>query len=360
MAKFLRKEVKKKSHFLRNMVIYVILMSALIGVGLYYFWYFIAAYEASLPAGTLAAYEEGRMQKDFQEYLANYAENHTTPFQTQDEMYAYIMNQLDLSAMKLRKDAAASTDETPVYAVRVDKERVGSVSLNRVALGGKSFGMRGYAVGQISYDYNPIASSTYSVTVPKDAYVSVNGIRLSAENSAVQNVPSKYVMLTEEYQQFEDVKYTFSYVGTPNLVVSGRSDCTYEMTETVPGEFFVQEHGNLSNYEGIEQEAKNFVQDYVVYLSGSGSYGQVLTHLLPDTSFRERVVSTIGGSLWAKGVTYGIQNFELESVTPWGEGTIVTCHYQISYQDGDVFNGNMYILFVRRDNAWRVFNIEMF
>lgn len=359
MAKFLRKE-EKKSHFLRNMVIYSFFMAALIGVGLYFFWHFIAAYEASLPNAVLAEYENDRLQRDFQNYLSEYAKTRSTAFQSEEELYEIALGDLNLSGMKLKKDAQASSDEIPAYAVRLDKDRIGTVTLKRMALDGMSFGMRGYAVDQVSFDYDPIRSGTCIVTAPKEAQISVNGVLLTGENAEVVNVRSIFSQLTEGYLEIEDVKYAFPYVGTPNLTASGKSDCTYPMESTSSGVYVVKEHGNVSAYEGLEQEAKNFVQDYVVYLSGSGSYGQVLTHILPDTSFRERIVSTIGGSLWAKGVTYGIQNFEMESVTPWGDGVIVTCHYQISYQDGDVFNGNMYILYVRSDNAWRVFNIEMF
>lgn len=223
--------------------------------------------------------------------------------------------------------------------------------------------------------YYPPLTSDYRIVAPADAAVTVNGVRLTAENAGMETLPPG----GGEFEMFEGVEdrlpFVFASLGRTAWTVEGLVAAP-EVTATSPAGAALTGtcSGNVWDFPSepagkpdaaLAAEQKDLIMAcfdaHVAYLGNrngtmENNYARFIAYLLPDGEAMDQAVRARGSIIWAKGLKthpdaslgevlrYGADCFTAQvDFTPEGE------------PDG-VLHSNIYI-FVRSDGAWKVLRI---
>lgn len=172
---------KEGNNFLRGMGIYISIFAVLAISVLTFLWFFMAAYEKSLPENALTAYTSDGGAFLLKEAAAQSGED------TEKLDYLYSLK-LDGKTITCRKKTGEYSVAAPVYSVCVGGEAYFTLELEK----GKSlgFGMNEWVVKSLTADeaYFVTEVHTLSVVVPSNAVVTVNGQKLGGEYIVRQNI----------------------------------------------------------------------------------------------------------------------------------------------------------------------------
>lgn len=178
------KPERKKSRFGLAFGIYTAVLALVLIAACVVLWFYVGAYEATRPESVMA--EFARLANE--EYWADAVEGAfnvgETPFENRDEL----MDELCMSVIRdndlvWREDDGYSADNM-VYMVSAGGTDICRVTLGEVAENGDAgFGFTYLEVTRVELLASFTSPETHeiTITVPKDAVVSVNGVQLTDE-----------------------------------------------------------------------------------------------------------------------------------------------------------------------------------
>lgn len=178
------KPERKKSRFGLAFGIYTAVLALVLIAACVVLWFYVGAYEATRPESVMA--EFARLANE--EYWADAVEGAfnvgETPFENRDEL----MDELCMSVIRdndlvWREDDGYSADNM-VYMVSAGGTDICRVTLGEVAENGDAgFGFTYLEVTRVELLASFTSPETHeiTITVPKDAVVSVNGVQLADE-----------------------------------------------------------------------------------------------------------------------------------------------------------------------------------
>lgn len=362
MGKYSRVEPKRKKHgkyrFPIFMIIYTMILVSVITVGLTALWKFVYAYEKSLPNGVIEVYETNVMKNEYESEIRKYAESLKTPFQSGDDILELL--EYDTEALNLKKDTAESTDN-PVYIIRLGKKTIGRVFCRRENLPFPDFGFKACQIDHSEWKLSDdIEGSIYQISAPQEAIVCVNGIVLDEGNCSVELKKVPASLLSQGLDELSENQYSFTYYGVPEVTVKDSAELEFTCSEMSAHSFAVDATIRPETCTELAEYAENFVRDYLAYTSNAGGAYTVLQYLIKDTSMYNRIAGSLDGMRWVLGVTAQISDLKVDHFTPYGEAVMCEAHYNLTDLDENTVAANMRLLLVQQENAWKVYNIEMF
>lgn len=230
-----------------------------------------------------------------------------------------------------------------------------------------------YNVGSAFY-YPPL-TDTYRITAPADAAVTVNGVRLTAENAASQTLPPD----GGEFEMFEGVEdrlpFAFASLGRTAWTVEGLvAEPEVAAVSAAGAALTGTRNGNEWDFPSepagkpdaaLAAEQKDLIMAcfdaHVAYLGNrngtmENNYARFIAYLLPDGEAMDQAVRARGSIIWAKGLKTH-PDAHLEEVLRYGADCFTA---QVDFtpegEPDGVLHSNIYI-FVRSGGAWKVLRI---
>ena len=357
-GRYLKPTQKKKHGFLIGMGIYALVFLILTGVGLYFLWDFMDAYEVSRPENTMDAYmaqlDTDAVFAGSGELLAQVDQN----VQDEQAFRACIGNTIDLGVSYARKTSEC-TEEKAVYVLRCGGKVIGRVEL--VPQGETRYGFTPWAVGSDSFDLSHLLGTSQSITVPHDYQVYADSTLL--DESYITETGIHYEALEDFYGDYE-LPYMVTYTTAPIL-----GQPTFSVVDPEGYDVIIDENVDLNEVlynctqeelEDLDTFTQDFIKKYARYLSStSASRGvrlsEVKTVLLKGSDLMKRVNNAYDGL--AFGQTDGIkfQSIDINSAINIGSDRYicdVTYVVDIKGRDGTVTTvNNARVVYVRTDSG---------
>lgn len=339
----------KKKRFGKALAIYAAALVVLIGAGLAFLWQYLDAYERSLPNGVVEAYERDTLHEDYRETLSAYADSHANPFQSREEILAWLDDALEEDTLRLRKSSASGD---PVYSIRLGGREIGRLYLTMKEEG--RFGFNVCAMDRTEWNLPEGLETVWKVTAPEEAQVLVNGIVLSEQTGECSLVPTDRDAMIQSLQPVNDCVYTFRYFGAPEFTVAESTDRMYTLTESSETERSVTAvcSGELS--AEITDFAEEFAEVYVLYTAAKKPFSRLAEYLVPDSPLHDWILISVGTRKDVRTGSTVLDDLTVDNIVPYGDGVLCDVHYQITDYRRNVFHVNLQLLLVSVDGQWLV------
>lgn len=345
--------------FWKNLSIYCLLLSLLIGGGLFTLWRYLECYEASQPGPVVKQYQAGQMRQDYDTCLSEAAASMQADFQSVEEVEAFLHSKLDALPLQLHRESLRREEMESGYSLWAGPERLGEVKLIYEDQGFFSFGRKKCSRAVIEPSFAGLAGTRYTVTAPDGAQIHANGVLLTSQNAQMQENARETSELTKGYDAPAQWQYTFAYYGKPQITVTPDDTFNYHL-ESAGESYVFTETCRWETSDVFVNQCEGFIRAYVAYGCKAGPYGAVLQYLIPETELYDRIVSSVHGAHWANGVKPGIRNYSVETIYPYGSAVICDTHYSLDYTNGSSYHANMRLMFTRTADGWKIRNIEMY
>ena len=285
--------------FVRGMVIYAVVFLTVLAIGLAVFWSYMKAYENSRPHIAINSYLEALTEEyivDLSQDLINQVDHN---IQTEEQCRAFLLNAIDdISYAKKSKEC---TDTRQVFVLRTGETVIGEFSIVQQNAG--EFGFAPWAFEHESFDLSVLnpAAHGYTVTVPFDHKVWINGIALDESYVTEPWVPYEAI---EEYYDEYDLPYRVTYA-IPYLI--GKIEPV--VTDAYGNEVTFDDHTDWTPYfhnclaeetEELNELTEIFVNRYVAFTGSrkntrENNYWRVLKYVVRGSDFALRLEAAVEG-----------------------------------------------------------------
>ncbi len=254
---------KKISGFLLGMIIYVWLLVSFGAVALWLLRDYLVEYENSVPSNYLEEYVTDLREQGLTKAGLKALNIVDGKIQSQEEAKAWAENLL--AEASFPRIVNRSGPEVKVYSVRVDGQELGTVTFSAAET--DRFGMTEWKLTEEKYDFSSYLQS-FSVTVPADYRVVVNGVTLNRSYIIDKAVPYEY--LSECYEHFDGLPYMVSYesgswLGEVEIQVLN-ADGDPVAVEDLREELFLDNCGEELRAR-VEKFVPEFVERYIFFSS---------------------------------------------------------------------------------------------
>ena len=230
-----------------------------------------------------------------------------------------------------------------------------------------------YSAGS-SYYYPPLTESC-RITAPADAAVTVNGVRVTAENAAMETLPPE----DNEFEMFEGIEdrlpFAFENLGRTVWTVDGLVAEPEVAAVSAAGTALTGERdGNAWDFPSepagkpdaaLAAEQKDLIMAcfdaHVAYLGNrngtmENNYARFIAYLLPDGEAMDQAVRARGSIIWAKGLKTHPDASLGEVLRYHADCFTAQVDFTPEGEPDGVLHSNIYI-FVRSGGAWKVLRI---
>lgn len=290
---------KRVSPFWIGAAVYGVAALALIGIGLSYFWSFLSAYEASRPRNTVNGYMETLNAQHVldlagQELLSRVDGRLRDEEACRAQVLAALQGEFTCA-----KNISQSTEDVPVYALRLGSRVVGSFRMEQV--GEPSWGFTPWEVTGEEFDLSFLLKEGVSVTAPEDYTVLVNGVPLTRDCVAEEIPYPELAEFSDSYTLPTMVRYEVGpLLGEAQVVMTDR-DGVPVATETDTKAFL----SNCSDgeKERLERTIRTFVAAYVNYTTRNeedltASLQALKRLMIPQGALAKRMQGAISSLSW--------------------------------------------------------------
>lgn len=305
---------KKKSRFWLVLAICSLVFLLLVGAGLFWFWDFMEAFEASRPQNAIQSYMADVTPEMIAQWEGAIPESIDQNIQSQEAVRKNIVESMDV--ITYAKNTKLSTEEKMVYMLISRGKTVGQVAMTVVRT--DEYGFEYWSVTEKSCDFSHLVGKTASITVPEDYTVYANGVAL--DESYITESDIHYTSVEDYYAKY-DLPTMRTYTAGP---VMGKVTLTVTDTDGVPVEITKDTNMDkfLKNCTQQEEEAltefvKGFAHKYTAYTSVTGgqnamesNYVALAAYMVPGGKLIQRMREAIEGLVWVTD-----RNASVRSVT---------------------------------------------
>ncbi len=262
------------SRFWKIYFIAVSVTACLLACGFSVFYRFMASYEESQPQYAVMEYADQISSTHFSSLIREALPKELSPYETEDSVHKTYTDTLDEieGTISARKNYLSYSSSKPVFYIMKGDTEIAEVTLEKAPNG--AFGMDRWHVCDahvILDDWAP-QKTTYSLYVPTDAALVVNGITVPSEHASETALPYGYRSTYEPDAEASWVLYRIEGLyGVPSVVadyngeacpvqISGKdifclypASCTKTYKVTVPTEASVTANGVLLADDMITQ-----------------------------------------------------------------------------------------------------------
>ena len=320
-----RKRKQKKRIFPWVMGIYAAIFLIAVAFGLNYLYRYLQSYEQSLPYNTTDAYLQALTPDYICQKASDVLEKVDSSIQTEQEALAVMKEALSepITFFKRVKD---STDTKLVYTLRCGKQTIGSFEIEPASEDNQGF--YAWVVTKESFDLSYLLQDGFSVTVPHDATVSVNGKQLNEQHITESGI--LYSTLKDFYNDYSGLPtmttYTVGqYLGTATTEVKNASGNLIE-----PNEDQVIYTDNCTDEEktALDSIANNFLTAYIHFTSQTnndinGNLQRACNHTVSGGSLEKRLRDAARGLNWVTDRHVVIKSIDIGQYVSIGNGKYI-------------------------------------
>lgn len=345
----------KKHIFLWFIVIYagVILLAMAIGFNILYG--FLRGYEHSLPYHTTDTYLEELTIDHICSKADDILDQIDTSVQTSEEALAQMKQALS-DPITFYKSIRVSTDDKLVYILRCGNKTIGSFEIEPTPEGSQS--SNAWIVTKESFDLSFLLQEGFSVTVPHDAVVTVNGKTLTEESITATDIP--YESIKDFYSSYDlptMTTYTVgSYIGQLETVVTDPLGQPLDLSAD-PKAFL----DNCTDAEKLDLNdiVSSFITSYIHFTSQTGNdlngnLQRLCSHVVPGGSLEKRMRDAARGLQWVTDRRVIIESIEINQYISIGNGRYicnVTYVVNTNYISGNIQSQSQLSLVIAQTDA---------
>ncbi len=315
-----------KHPLLLGMLLYAVIFFIALGVGLRYFWDFIAAYEASRTENVIDAYVAQLTAEDIADGCDGLIAQVDRNLQTEEECRNVILNSLE-DTITYAKKSSESTDTRMVYALRCGSKLVGQISLNAVEV--DEFGFSRWEAGEAEFDLSFLLVEGISVTVPEDFGVLVNGKLLGEEYIVTRDVHYEALeTFYGDYQLPTMVTYETGWsLGTVSLETVNAAGEPVVIDETTDYSTFL-DNCSQADRDRLVKFSDAFLARYVAFTGtdrkySENNYVKLLPYVVLGSDLHQRMAMALDGLGWAQSNGNTLVSIEYHAFTVTGEGKYI-------------------------------------
>lgn len=296
-----KQQKKKRSFgwFLLGMAIYAAVFLVAVNFGLKAFWNYMEAYENSRPKIAINAYMDSLTEEHVVDMSQELVDQVDHNIQTEEQCRAYMLDAIN--GINYAKKSKECTDTRQVFVLRTGTTVIGEFSI--VAQEADRYGFTPWEVEGESFDLRVLNlyGSDYTVTVPHDHTVTVNGNALDSNYITEEKIIYEEI---EDYYENYDLPYRVSYAVAP---IMGEMDVV--ITDPAGNEVTFDENTDWTQYfhnctdeevKALDEFTKKYVDRYVAFTGSRKNtrninYKKLMECVVADSDFAKRLADAIDG-----------------------------------------------------------------
>lgn len=363
-----KKTKRFKYGFLLGMVIYAVVFLVAIFFGLRYFWDFIAAFEESRPLNTINAYMDQLTVDhicDSQTELLKLSEDNLVS----EETCRQLMRDALKDEITYAKKSSESTDTKTVYVLRSGSRIIGSVTMTATEIDQYNFAR--WKISEEHFDLSFIlAEKSYTVTVPEEFQVYVNGVLL--DESYITESDIQYTAVERLYKDY-DLPTMVTYQASVPL-----GECEGVVKDSEGNEIIIDENTDYNAFlenctDTEETELKTFteafIERYVIFTGNAndnakGNYSALMEYVVADSDLAGRMKMALDGLSYAQSKGDKIVSITINRMISIGDGRYicdVTYEVDTTGRNGVVrTTNNLQIIVVKTDNGLKAESLSTY
>ena len=303
-----KKKKKSGKGFTWFMVIYTLVLLAVAGTGLYWFWGFMEAYEASRPHKPVEVYMEQLTAEHIVDQCDDLIAQVDHNIQSEEDCRRILLEELAGEFTYARK-ASACTETSQTYVLKSGKQVIGTFTIETTQRDSYGFAPWAFACEEFDLSYL-MTREKVSATVPQGYSVQINGFTLDESYLTIRE-ESEFEVLKNYYDDYELPKYVLeTYEAGPFL----RDTFAAELRDPQGNPFVFDESFDKNALfhnceEATEAELKAFVEEfldiYVIFTGCAnddryGNYWRVYPYLVPESNLARRMLEALDGMQYAQ------------------------------------------------------------
>ena len=317
------------------LVLYGIAIIAAACYGLLMVWTYAEEYEYTRPHHALDSYMEKINRDRWSDGMAEAVAAMPHETQTDEEIKAFIQEQLSGGITAVRKGGSA---DSSVYSLRCNGREIGTVTIDedtsyrsRIDTSKKPWSLLQWRlypwkVAGETFDFNALYNSM-EVTVPANYQVLINGVRLGDEYIVQNNIPfDNYQKKYYEYWNNMPTKVTYRFdhiIGEAEMEIRDAEGNPVTIDPNRGDEQFT-EYASGEEFDRFAQFAYPFTTAYLNYISGVGDSGlrlaELKNYMVPDGELWNRMDDALDGLGWAHTSYINVDSITVNSVLALANG----------------------------------------
>lgn len=289
--------------------IYALVILIGIGFGLNYLNSYLQGYELSLPYNATDAYMESLTTAHICENASSILDQIDVSVQTKEEALEIIKSSL-AEPIKFYKRVKECTDTKLVYSLRCGLQNIGSFEMEQT--GENKDGFNGWEVTKEGFDFSFLLNDGFTLTVPHDATVKINGRILSDANITESGI--RHDFLKDFYDEFDLPTMTTYKVG------QHLGELTIEVTDANGKPIDPNAEPSIFLDTCTDEEkadlaliSESFITDYIHFTSQTnndvhGNLARLCKHIVSGGALEQRMRDAVRGLNWVTDRNASIQS----------------------------------------------------
>ncbi len=301
----MNKQKKKFKHgFALGMVIYAVVFLILVAVGLSFLWKFIAAFEASRPLNTIDDYMAKLTDEHICDTQADLIARIDHNIQSEEECRKLICDTIS-GGITYAKKTSECTDTKTVYVLRSGSRIIGSVTMTTTQFDEYNFAR--WTISEENFDFSFLmGTETYTVTVPEEFLVYVNGTELDERYVVESGIEYKALShFYDDYPMPTMVTYQVAPgMGSFETVVTDAKGNPVIIDENTDYDAFLD---NCTDAEKTELKtfSERFIDSYVTFTGSANgteraNYAALMNFVVPGSDLANRMKMALDGLTYAQ------------------------------------------------------------
>lgn len=314
-----KRRLRRRSRFLPGFLIYLLILSVLLGAALYVLQDYLTVFEATRPERALEQYRRELVLNGPGESCREALSALDPRLQDMDEAEA-------LAAARLQdaryvEDVSESREEQRVYRLLSEGVECGRLTLRRGEP--QRYGFAPWAPAEVSFDFSHWFTSR-AVTVTEDCSVYFGDHTLDASYIAARGIP--FEALRECYEHLEDLPTLVRYETGPLwseeplrvFDAAGR-----ELSPDEQNEDHYLDNCTPEQKQQMQTFAELFVSRYVNFTAYRADYQLLSSMLAPGSAAARRLEQAVGEKWWSGSSTCDLLSCGVNRCVDLGEGRLL-------------------------------------
>ena len=318
------KKQRKFPLFPLLLILYTCVVLVLLAFGIRAFSSYLRSYELSLPYNTTDAY----MQTLTPEYLSQkdpaMLSQIDTTVQTTEEATTLIKLAL-AEPVTFFKRVKECTDTKLVYTLRVGAQTIGSFEMEPGAE--NNLGFTPWVVTKETFDLSFLLQSGFTITVPHDATVTVNGKTLSEQSIAETEIPYEFLKdFSGDYTLPTMTTYRIGkHIGELTAVVT---DANGNPIDPNSEDTVLLDNCSAEEKAALDASANDFISDYIHFTSQTGkdttgNLARLCQHIVSGSKLDKRMRDAVDGLKWVTDRNVSIRSITVNQYVSIGNGRYI-------------------------------------
>lgn len=348
---------KKKRIFWKIYILCVVICLIAMGSVWWLLWTFLKEYENNQPQYTMDKII-GYLDEGMSSEVISYIELPDNEFETRQNIEEYLSEYLsDGAVWTYSKKYGEYSDETPVYQLRKDGQKCGVIYLKKSEEKGR-FLTNGWNVDKITDMC--LEQSTYTVTAPSNAIVTINGMIVGEEYITESDIGIELLdNMTDIIESPSLVTYTVSGLyNKPDIAAVGGVYGKSIQPVVTDNDYVFGFESTNDFISSVNSRVKTITEAYCNYVGAAKSVTTLTGYFLPNSNGYKLLVNSAEGYQWNFYTDYDVNIKEISDYQIYSDSCF-SCTASISMSVkrsslGRDYEVNITYVFYKKNGIWLV------